>query len=59
MKLQGVFVERQRPTRSETDVAMSSMMMRSSVVPGSMIEAKYSVMFGEQHLARTDTSCKV
>ena len=35
---------------------MSSMMISSSVVPGSIIDAKYSVMFGEQHLASTDTS---
>lgn len=33
-------------------------MISSSVVPGSMVDAKYSVMFGEQHLASTDTSCK-
>ena len=45
-------------TRSETDVAMSSMMISNSVVPGSMMDAKYSVMFGEQHLASTDTSCR-
>ena len=45
-------------TRSETEVAISSMMISSSVVPGSMVDAKYSVMFGEQHLASTDTSCK-
>lgn len=44
-------------TRSDTDVAMSSMIMSSSVVPGIRMEAKYSVMFGEQHLAKTDTSC--
>ena len=43
-------------TRSEREVAMSSMMISSSVVPGSIIDAKYSVMFGEQHLASTDTS---
>lgn len=45
-------------TRSDTDVAMSSIMMSSSVVPGIRMDAKYSVMFGEQHLAKTDTSCK-
>ena len=44
-------------TRSEREVAMSSMMISSSVVPGSIIDAKYSVMFGEQHLASTETSC--
>lgn len=44
-------------TRSEREVAMSSMMIRSSVVPGSIMDAKYSVIFGEQHLASTDTSC--
>lgn len=32
-------------------------MMSSSVVPGIRMDAKYSVIFGEQHLAKTDTSC--
>ena len=36
---------------------MSSIMMSSSVVPGIRMDAKYSVIFGEQHLAKTDTSC--
>lgn len=45
-------------TMSETEVAMSSMIMSSSVLAGCMIAAKYSVMLGELHLAKTDTSCK-
>lgn len=44
-------------TRSDTEVAISSIMMSSSVVPGIRMDAKYSVIFGEQHLAKTDTSC--
>lgn len=42
---------------SETEVAMSSMIMSSSVLAGCMMAAKYSVMLGELHLASTDTSC--
>lgn len=46
------------PTMSETEVAMSSIMMSSSVLAGCIMAAKYSVMLGELHLARTETSCK-
>ena len=46
------------PTISETEVAMSSMMMSSSVLAGCMMAAKYSVILGELHFANTDTSCR-
>lgn len=52
-----VLVTASKLTRSDTEVAISSIMMSSSVVPGIRMDAKYSVIFGEQHLAKTDTSC--